>query len=90
MKVLVVVCVVVLLLQFGVLGLSFGTGDGGEPTPEDIEDNRWDLKPLVTRVEGLLDPFRPRLELPWEEKLLPAGGTEEFAFGNGQDRKSVV
>lgn len=90
MKVLIVVCVVVLLLQFGVLGLSFGTGGGDEPTPEDIEDGRWDLKRSVTRVENLLDPFRPRLELPWEEKSFTAGGTEEFAFGNGHDDRRVA
>lgn len=85
MKVLIAVCVVVLLLQGAVLGLSF-SNSGDAPTKEDIENGDWvpgKHVPIAAVFEGLLDPFRERLELPWEEKKFPAGRTEAVTFKNG-------
>lgn len=93
MKVLFVICVVVLLLQFGALGLSFSTGGGDQPSEEEIEDGDWDPKekvPVATRFDRLLDPFRPRLDLPWRQKSFPGGSTEEVAFGNGHEDRRVA
>jgi hypothetical protein len=68
-KTLIVICVIVLLLQVAALGVSFSGGGGDEPTEEKVE-NGWepDANSRTARFEGLLDPFRPRIELPWEEQ----------------------
>jgi hypothetical protein len=96
MKILIVICIVVLLLQFGALGLSFGTGDVDRPTEEQIEDEEWHPEeefPTTARFERLLDPFRPRLVLQhWEQqqKSFAAGITEPVSFENGHEDRRVA
>lgn len=93
MKVLIIICAVLLLLQFGVLGLGFATGGGEQPTEEQIEDGDWDPEgkvPVAAGFEQLLEPFRPRLELPWKQKSFPAGTMQQVTFGNGHEDRRVA
>jgi hypothetical protein len=86
MKVLIVICAVVLLLQIGALGLSVGTGDVDHPQRDEIEDGKWhadDEFPLAAKAEALLDRFRPRVHLPWEEQVFPSGTPSPVPFTHG-------
>jgi hypothetical protein len=87
MKILIIICAVVLLLQIGALGLSFGTGSTEKPTRDEVENGDWDpekkLPAAAARFESLLDKFRPRLDLPWEEQFFPSGDAEPVIFRNG-------
>ncbi|HEX7079408.1 MAG TPA: hypothetical protein VF329_00135 [Gammaproteobacteria bacterium] len=86
MKVLVVVCAVVLLLQIGALGLSFGTGDVDHPERDQIEDGEWHAEnefPLAAKAEAFLDRFRPRLKLPWDEQFFASDAASPVAFTHG-------
>jgi hypothetical protein len=86
MKVLIVVCALVLLLQIGALGLSFGTGDIDPRTKDRIKSGEQPPDkefPLAARFENFLDRFRPRLDLSWETQSFPSGSTQTIAFRNG-------
>jgi hypothetical protein len=86
MKVLIVVCAIVLLLQIGALGLSFGTGDVDHPERGQIEDGEWHPEnefPLAAKAEAFLDRFRPRLELPWEQQSFASGTASRVSFTHG-------
>ena len=78
MKVLIVICVVILLLQIGVLGLGVATGEGDQPSYTEIENGDWDPDekvPTTSSFNRLLRPFRPRLKLPFIEKSFAGAGT---------------
>ncbi len=92
MKALTIICVVVLLLQFAVLGSSFFTGEGDGPT--DTEITGWnpkrDVPAVVIGFDRLLDPFRPRLTLPWKEKSFPSRSPEAVNFKDGHEDRRVA
>lgn len=85
MKLVIVIVVIVLLLQAATLGLGLSGGGMDEPSEEEIEDGDWDPEkkvPAATVLDGLLDPFRPRLDLPWEKGTFGAE-MQRVNFGNG-------
>jgi hypothetical protein len=85
MKLVIVIVVIVILLYAATLGMGLSGGDMDTPSEEEIEDGDWDPKKKVPEVgflDGLLDPFRPRLELPWKEKAF-GSEAEQVAFDNG-------
>ena len=89
MKALTIICVVVLLLQFAVIGLSFVTGEGDGPTDVDFAESAW--VPAAVEFDRLLDPFRPRLTLPWkEEKSFRSRSPEAVNFKNGHEDRRVA
>lgn len=95
MKLLIAICVVVLLLQLATVGIHVSSGDREQPSADAIEDGDWDpaaAVPLGGTFEALLDPFRPRLELPWDDdtKAFPGGTNEVVVFKGGSDDQRVA
>lgn len=93
MKVLAAICVVVLLLQLGTVGLGVVTGGGEEPTDEEIENGDWDPQsevPIAAGFERLLEPFRPRLDLPWRQHTFASGPPQSVEFRNGDEDRRVA
>lgn len=90
MKLLIAICVVVLLLQLAAVGRSVSSSDGEPPSKEAVENGDWDPAaaiPVGATLERLLDPFRPRLALPWDDDThaFPPGADEPVAFDRGSD-----
>lgn len=84
MKLVIVIVVIVILLQAATLGIGLSGGGMGKPTTDEIKDG-WDPKekvPEASFLGNVLDPFRPRLDLPWENGTFGAE-TQQVAFGNG-------
>lgn len=93
MKLLIIICVIVLLLQLAVIGLGLSTGDGEKPSTDEIEDGDWDPKKKHERTSGfesLLDPFRPRLELPWKQESFQTVSPVDVTFTNGHEDRRVA
>ncbi|HEX6994660.1 MAG TPA: hypothetical protein VF339_11005 [Gammaproteobacteria bacterium] len=92
MKLLIVICVVVLLLQLAAVGRNMSSSDGAPPSKEAVENGDWDpavAVPVGAKLEALVDRFRPRLELPWEDDThaFPAGANEPVTFEGGADQR---
>lgn len=94
MKALIVICALVLLIQLGTLGVSVVRGDGKpQPDRSEIESGREPKAadyPIATRFNALLDPFRPRIELPWESKMFPGGVAETVEYTKGAKDKRIA
>jgi len=93
MKLLIIICVAVLLLQAGTLALGISIGDGDAPSDEEIEDGSWNPKeqvPKMAWVANLLDSFQPQLDLGWEQKGFAAGRTEPVKFEHDEDDRLVA
>lgn len=91
MKVLIVVCTIVLLLQLATVGVNLSSGSGDPPS--DVEDGDWQAAeafPLAAAFERLLDPLRKRLVLPWDEQTFPGGAGEPVEFSEGSDDQRVA
>ena len=91
MKALIVICVIVVLLQVASFGVSF-TGNGADQAnAQSVEDGS--LKPnaenfpLAAGFQRFLDPYRPRITLPWDELSVPFGGTQAIVFSDGAKRQ---
>jgi hypothetical protein len=85
MKLVIVIVVIVILLQAATLGMGLSGGGMDKPGRDEIEDGDWDPKEKVPEagfLDGLLEPFRPRLELPWKDKAF-GGEAEQVVFDNG-------
>jgi hypothetical protein len=90
MKALIVICVIVLVLQVATLGVSLSGGSGSNPPTSDQIKSGQEPKasefPITARFEGLLDPLRPRIKLPWAEKSFHAS-VESVQFEGGADQR---
>ena len=83
MKVLIVICVAVLLLQLAAVGVNLSSDERERPSEDEIESGAFSPGATVEAFEKLLDPFRQRLGLsPWDEdeKTFPAGADEAVQF----------
>lgn len=90
MKLLIAICVVVVLLQLGAVGLNMSSSGGEQPSKEAVEDGDWDPAaafPVGATLERLFDPFRQRLDLRWDDDThaFPAGADEDFTFRDASE-----
>lgn len=86
MKVLLIICAVVVLLQSFTLWKARSSDDKSSPTPEEVDDGKWELPTRVKDVEASLESFRLRIKLPWKERSIGPGMTELVEFRRG-DKK---
>lgn len=94
MKLLLIICAIILVLQFAVLGYSFTDG-GDAPTDEEIEDGDWDAGeefPMTKWANGVLAPFRPRAKILNDGLDQALAGDEEriVEYRHDIDKKRVI
>ncbi len=92
MKLLIVICAVVVLLQLAAIGRNVASNDGERPSREAIENGEWDPArevPAVAKLEALLDRFRTRLDLPWDDDThaFAPGPEQRVEFGGGANQR---
>jgi len=94
MKILLIICGVVLVLQLAVLGYSF-SGGGDPPADEELRDGEWNAGeeyPMTEWANGLLSPFRPHIKIFNNGLDQPIAGAEqrEIEYRHESDDKRVI
>jgi hypothetical protein len=93
-KLLLLICAAVLLLQSFTLWKARSSGDQSGPSRSEVENGDWkpsgNVPRLAEEAEAALDRIRPRIRLPWEEHRIGPGVAEPVNFGRGDEKGRVA